>query len=48
MSILKTFSYGETTKGNDIITIPPKTLDSARQIVIDDFVIAHLKMHRAW
>ena len=48
LSINKTFSYGETHRGNDVVLSPPKTIESNRIIDIDEFVVEQLKIHKAW
>lgn len=48
ISITKTFSYGQTKAGNDIMLGPPKTSESERVIDIDEFVLSKLKSHRSW
>lgn len=48
LSVTKTFSYGKTHLGNDVVLSPPKTKESERIIDIDQFVIEQLKIHKAW
>src|SRR5690625_2340887 len=48
LSVNKTFSFGETHRGNDVVLSPPKTIESNRIIDIDSFVVEQLKIHKAW